>query len=106
MASSTHGGAISGVGSLTKLGGGSLFLDAANTYTGTTTLSAGTLNLGVAEIAGTSGPLGQSAANNPGSIVLGGGYAAILGRRTRTTIPAASAPPPTRPTTWTPTART
>ena len=70
----TYAGTISGPGTLTKLGSGTLFLTGTNTYTGITTLSAGTLNLGGAENAGTSGPLGQSAANNPGSIVLAGGY--------------------------------
>ena len=42
--------------------------------TGTTTLNAGMLTLGAAEIAGTSGPLGNSVADNPGSIILNGGY--------------------------------
>ena len=54
-------------------GGGTLTLSGANTYTGTSTLNGGTLSLGIAETAGTSGPLGKSAASNPGSIVLGGG---------------------------------
>ena len=71
---STFAGVISGTGSLIKDGSNTLTLTGANTYTGTTTLTSGEVNLGVAEIAGTSGPLGQSAANNPGSIVLNGGY--------------------------------
>ena len=67
------GVAITGAGSFTQAGAGTTTLTAANTYTGTTTLSAGTLNLGVAESVGVSGPLGNSAAANPGSIVLSGG---------------------------------
>ena len=39
-------GAISGSGSLTKSGAGTLILTGANTYTGVTTISAGTLQLG------------------------------------------------------------
>ena len=75
----TYGGVIanapgSSAGSLTADGGGTLTLAGENTYTGTTILSAGTVNLGAAETAGMSGPLGKSAASNPGSIVLSGGY--------------------------------
>jgi autotransporter-associated beta strand protein len=39
----TVGGAISGSGTLTKLGNGTAALDGANTYTGATNVSAGTL---------------------------------------------------------------
>ena len=49
-----------------------LTLAGSSTYTGTTTLSAGTLNVGAAEIAGFSGPLGSSTAAN--SIIQGGGH--------------------------------
>ncbi|MEI8194406.1 MAG: autotransporter-associated beta strand repeat-containing protein, partial [Phycisphaerae bacterium] len=69
----SYAGVLSASGSLTKVGTGTLTLTGANTYTGSTTLKAGTLNLGSAEIAGTSGPLGKSAAANPGSIVFSGG---------------------------------
>jgi autotransporter-associated beta strand protein len=73
-ASTTYAGAITGRGSLTKAGAGSLTLSGANTYTGTTTLTSGTLILGTTENPGISGPLGKSPANNPGSIVLNGGW--------------------------------
>ncbi len=69
----TFSGVISGTGTLTKSGAGTLTLSAANTYTGVTTLSGGKLNVGHAESAGTSGPLGKSAASNPGNIVFSGG---------------------------------
>ena len=42
----TYAGVISGTGSLTQAGAGTLTLTGANTYTGTTTISAGTLQLG------------------------------------------------------------
>ncbi len=44
--STTMSGVISGTGGLTKSGTGTLTLDGANTYTGTTTVSAGTLEVG------------------------------------------------------------
>ncbi len=65
---------ITGTQGMNIGGNGQLVLGAANTYTGVTTLGPGTVvNCGVAEIAGTSGPFGKSAASNPGSIVLDGG---------------------------------
>ncbi len=51
---------ISGTGSLTKLGTGSVVLNGANTYTGTTTVSAGTLAL-----------TGTGSINNSTSLVIG-----------------------------------
>ncbi len=64
---------ITGGYGLTMSGSGTLVLSGQNTYTGVTTLTSGILNLGSAENAGTSGPLGKSAAANPGSIVFNGG---------------------------------
>lgn len=48
---STYRGIISGSGSLTKTGAGTLILDAANTYTGGTTVSGGTLEVGDSDTA-------------------------------------------------------
>ena len=68
-ANNTAGGAAT----LTKSAAGTWVLSGANTYTGNTTLSGGTLNLGAAETAGTSGPLGKQLATAAGTIILGGG---------------------------------
>ena len=50
----TFTGAVSGTGSLTQLGGGTLLLTNTNTYSGGTTISAGTLQIGAG---GTSGSI-------------------------------------------------
>ncbi len=52
--STTLSGIISGTGSLTKTGNGALTLSGANTYNGTTTLSAGQLNINNAAALGNS----------------------------------------------------
>lgn len=59
---------------LTKIGGGFVTLSNQNTYTGVTAINQGVLRVGSAENVGVSGPLGTSAAVNPGSITFGGGY--------------------------------
>ena len=53
---------------LTKAGSSTLTLTGASTYSGGVALNGGAINLGVAEIAGTSGPFGKS-----GTISFGGG---------------------------------
>jgi fibronectin-binding autotransporter adhesin len=53
----TVGNTISGVGSLTQAGPGTVVLTGTNTYSGGTTLSSGTLNLGSAGAIGTTGTI-------------------------------------------------
>jgi autotransporter-associated beta strand protein len=80
----TVSGNIDGRGWLTKTGSGTLVLSGINTYTGDTALNGGIMNLGVAEVASTSGPLGWgTSATLPGVSALisfGGGtlqYSAV-----------------------------
>ena len=49
----TYGGVISGTGTVTKQGAGTLTLTGANSYTGLTTISAGTLEIGDGNTSGT-----------------------------------------------------
>ena len=49
----TYPGVISGVGSMNKIGGGTLVLANTNTFSGVTTISAGTLQLGNGSVNGT-----------------------------------------------------
>jgi fibronectin-binding autotransporter adhesin len=66
--------ASSGPSGVTYLGTtGNTILSGQNTYTGVTTINGDIVTLGSAEITGTSGPLGDSPAVNPGSILFNGG---------------------------------
>ena len=74
----TFSGVISGNTTTKNLGwagihGGVIVLSGANTYTKTNILYSGTVQVAHSETAGTSGPLGKSAAANSGNIVFSGG---------------------------------
>ncbi len=61
----TFAGAISGTGGLTQAGAGTTTLTAANSYSGPTTISAGTLQIGAG---GATGSLGTGAVANSGTL--------------------------------------
>ena len=70
----TLGGVISGSQSLTKGGPGTLVQSGANTYSGTTTVSAGTLSIAADSNLGTA-----PGSNTPGSVTINGGTLATTG---------------------------
>ena len=70
-------GAISGVGSVTKIGSGTLTLNATNTYTGATTISAGTLLLGNSGVGALSSSTAVTVAS--GAIFNMGSYSSSVG---------------------------
>ncbi|WCM22495.1 autotransporter outer membrane beta-barrel domain-containing protein [Paraburkholderia bryophila] len=72
----TQGGVIGGSGMLTKAGGGTMLLNAANTYTGGTTVVSGTLVVG--DAAHGNATIGSGATTvSPGTTL--GGYGSALG---------------------------
>ena len=64
--SNTVANVISGSGTLTQAGSGTTILTGANTYTGTTTIGAGTLQIGNG---GTAGPLGTGNVTDSGALI-------------------------------------
>jgi autotransporter-associated beta strand protein len=86
----TFSGVISGGDNLTKAGTGSLVLSGPNSYTGTTTISAGTLRVGANAPSGSSGALGNATSevafgvaggNDNASLLANGAY--TIGRNIR-----------------------
>ncbi|HEV8016683.1 MAG TPA: autotransporter domain-containing protein [Stellaceae bacterium] len=93
-ANGVFGGSISGAGTLTKIGGGTLLLDGANSFTGSTTVSAGALEIGDAAHPGASiggnvsvsnaalvtghGSIGGNLSNTAGGTVMPGGSIGTL----------------------------
>ena len=69
-------GQISGTGDLTQQGSGTLTLGANNTYSGTTVISSGALQVGAG---GTTGSLGSSSVTDNGTLILDRSGSVVLG---------------------------
>ena len=74
-----YGGTISGSGQFVKAGSGSLTLNAANSYTGPTTISGGTLSLGGVNGPGYNLPAATALSIAPGGVLDLGGNAQPVG---------------------------
>jgi fibronectin-binding autotransporter adhesin len=68
------GSAITGTGSFTQAGSGTTTLNAANTYGGDTTISAGTLNLGASEVIPNGVGKGNVIISSGATLFLNGGF--------------------------------
>lgn len=70
--STTYAGLIGGSVKITHSGGGTLVLPSANTYTGVTTISGGTLSTGLLANGGTASGIGQASTSTANLVIDGG----------------------------------